>query len=954
MKVVKYSLYVVLTLFCLYLLCGFILIPYFVKSYATSYISQKDGNLSIEKVDFNPLNFHLNIKDLNLSSNKELVKFSDLSMDIKPFEIFSRVLHVDNVRIENLFLDYEIFENNQDSFSFLLDESNNDENNQTSDFKYKITNFTSLNAILNYKDKANKLSFKNSSDFKELFYDTNLSINNAKIKLHEISLKSNNKIFLQDLNVDFSSLKSDFKNADLNDLNIDANALEYSDKDTLAKIKNLKSSFDNFSFKNNQIFGIFSSKMSEFSMKFEKNKADFSDLSLQDTGLFFDVNKNILDFNSTLQMKKINFKNDILSANSNALNLKNINLELTKNVKISLKQGDLESINSKYKNSSFNIKKFDLSNLNFNGNDLVLQKTNADNIDIFIDLKDFDSQDSGKSDFVYKINDLNVKNANVKIKDEISTNSVKSINLSAKNITPKDTFAFEVKINDDNLKAELNGDLNMDKMTVEMKSKANLSNVNVFLPYVKEYVKISDLNGKIDFNADVQYDKNLKIQGLIKANNFVVKDEKNKLLAGFKQLDTNVYFNKNDLKLSKLNLNESKFSLVINKNNELEILNLFKNNNKTAEKSDKKNQKNDFNFEINGFNLKNGSFEFSDETMPFKTTITRINANINKIVNNKKSDLNFRAILPQGGFSQVSVSGYAFNPELNSTLSLKFRNFGLLAIQPYLEKYLGYEIKEGKLNLDLNYDVVGGKIKGTNNINIDNIELGDEKPSQYALDLPLKLALYILKDSENQIDLDLGISGDMQDPDFSYGKIVTQAVMKLMGDIVSSPFRFIGGLFASNDEIVVRFPHGISMPIDSNVTKYAQLAKLKPEIIFDLVPTYNEKTDASAMAKMKIEREILDFVDKENTTYENAVKTLFSKANLGEFIDEVSAKEALININKISQEMLVELANKRVLRFKDMLLKQGVLESQISINKVKNSGNSDDRNVKMLINLKMK
>src|SRR5690606_36254780 len=99
--------------------------------------------------------------------------------------------------------------------------------------------------------------------------------------------------------------------------------------------------------------------------------------------------------------------------------------------------------------------------------------------------------------------------------------------------------------------------------------------------------------------------------------------------------------------------------------------------------------------------------------------------------------------------------------------------------------------------LDLKYQVKNSRMQGENNMVLHDFALGKKVDHPGAMDLPLDLAVALLKDSSGRISLDLPISGDMNDPQFSYGAVIGQALRKVLTSLVSSPFRLLGKLAGS-------------------------------------------------------------------------------------------------------------------------------------------------------------
>ena len=66
----------------------------------------------------------------------------------------------------------------------------------------------------------------------------------------------------------------------------------------------------------------------------------------------------------------------------------------------------------------------------------------------------------------------------------------------------------------------------------------------------------------------------------------------------------------------------------------------------------------------------------------------------------------------------------------------------------------------------------------------------------------MNIAISLLKDSKGVIDINLPVSGNVDDPQFSIGSIVWNAFINLMTKAVTAPFSLLGALFNfSEDEI---------------------------------------------------------------------------------------------------------------------------------------------------------
>lgn len=134
-------------------------------------------------------------------------------------------------------------------------------------------------------------------------------------------------------------------------------------------------------------------------------------------------------------------------------------------------------------------------------------------------------------------------------------------------------------------------------------------------------------------------------------------------------------------------------------------------------------------------------------------------------------------------------------------LTARFDNIELSTFNPYSGKFAGYVIDKGKLSVLTHYRVENRRLDAQHTIRIDQLELGGRVDSPDATSLPLKLAIALLKDRHGVIDLDLPVSGSLDDPSFRVGPIVWKMFVNLLGRIVTAPFALIGSLFGGGEEL---------------------------------------------------------------------------------------------------------------------------------------------------------
>ncbi|TAL04721.1 MAG: DUF748 domain-containing protein, partial [Porticoccaceae bacterium] len=114
-------------------------------------------------------------------------------------------------------------------------------------------------------------------------------------------------------------------------------------------------------------------------------------------------------------------------------------------------------------------------------------------------------------------------------------------------------------------------------------------------------------------------------------------------------------------------------------------------------------------------------------------------------------------------YAPVTIVGEVNPFKAAPTLDMKlaFKNVEMTTLTPYSGVYAGHRIKQGQLSVDLHYQLENGQVLGQNHIVMNQMELGERVESPKATDLPLRLALALLKDSKGVIDLGLEVKGNI-------------------------------------------------------------------------------------------------------------------------------------------------------------------------------------------------
>lgn len=206
----------------------------------------------------------------------------------------------------------------------------------------------------------------------------------------------------------------------------------------------------------------------------------------------------------------------------------------------------------------------------------------------------------------------------------------------------------------------------------------------------------------------------------------------------------------------------------------------------------------------------------------------------------------------------VDISGRLnpLAPKLFLDIEGRTRGVDLPRLTPYSVKYAGYPIVKGKLSMEVKYKVADEKLTANNHLFLDQLTFGEKVDSPTATKLPVLLAVSLLTNSKGEIDINLPISGTLNDPKFSIGGIIIQVIVNVLTKIVTAPFALLASAFGGGEELgYVEFGAGSATLAPEQTKRIDTLAKalndrpaLKVDIIGRVDPPAD--TDGAKMAKL--------------------------------------------------------------------------------------------------------
>jgi uncharacterized protein involved in outer membrane biogenesis len=262
--------------------------------------------------------------------------------------------------------------------------------------------------------------------------------------------------------------------------------------------------------------------------------------------------------------------------------------------------------------------------------------------------------------------------------------------------------------------------------------------------------------------------------------------------------------------------------------------------------------------------VQNGTINFSDYFIKpnYTVNVTKLAGRVSGLSSQEGTvaDLDLRGAYAKS--APVHIKGQINPLAAKSYLDLQasVKGVDLTGFSPYAGKYAGYAIKKGLLSLDLAYHLKNNQLTADNKVFIDQFTFGEPVASPDATQLPVNLAISLLKNSRGEIEVNLPISGSLDDPQFSVGGLVMRVIVNLFTKAVTSPFALLGSMFGSGEELSkVDFEPGRARVGDLQAKTLETLVKALHErqsLKLEISGTVDPESDREGLKQAALERAV--------------------------------------------------------------------------------------------------
>jgi len=395
--------------------------------------------------------------------------------------------------------------------------------------------------------------------------------------------------------------------------------------------------------------------------------------------------------------------------------------------------------------------------------------------------------------------------------------------------------------------AELNSRMEMNMQTSDYKLfiKLNKLPINIIKPYLKGYYDVNQLEGTL--NSDIKISGNTNhlmsfiVSGKASIHNVVITNKLNEpvisggdMAVDMKKIDlANFQFIFNSIHMTNVGLNYIMHPTTDN------ITELYPATTDTTSSS----SSDPMVFKVDKMLAENTSIRFEDKTLrkPYELLIKNAGMVSENFDLNGTNQFKGEASLTSNGKLNYLWKGN-INDLSNQEIILKLINFDLKNLSPYSFHYTAYDLVEGNLRFETKNKITNNNIVSSNTIDVYKVNVS-KKHKEYKpeYNLPLRTALYILKDKNDKINFVVPVKGNINDPEFKYWRIVFKTLGNLMVKVVTSPFKFMGdALGLSNKDGMSSLPVS-ARNNEFTANEYAKIDELlstvaqKPAFNMDLI-----------------------------------------------------------------------------------------------------------------------
>lgn len=530
-----------------------------------------------------------------------------------------------------------------------------------------------------------------------------------------------------------------------------------------------------------------------------------------------------------------------------------------------------------------------------------------DLVERFITSNDTTSHDSDDEEIHYRIENIHVDSARIKYRETIIKSAFSFINANATCPLvawdePDHIYEFSTDLSSGGSLHSI-ANLNINTLLYTLQAEVEEVNLSPFLPYVQDAMKVNKMDGLVTLDFDLKGNINDPYAIALRANNILqnfslvdFQDDEltsvEKMTMGIDSVNTgeNIY----DWGALMMNKPYAKLELYTDGDNYTRLLK----DTLATSSSDSSivtpiDYSNPFRFliryaanivneyvmheyTIDSITVSNGRVLYNDYTLheKFTSDLDSLYIHSGKL-NSKDAQLKFLidCHLNKTGVIKADLSMDPHNLE-NLTLLYSAKNVRISSFSPYSVYYVAHPFADGLIYYDNETKILNHIIDSENKLEVKRIEVGKKVKNSTAMNLPLRLAVVILRDKDGNINLDLPVEGNLDDPNYHLGKVIWSVIKNLLVKAVTSPFKLLAAAVDADEEDIrsIQFEYladSLTKKQQKNLNMLARVLKVKPELKVQLVYKSGNADETEMLAAYEAKKRYvlkIDSVREEDPT----------------------------------------------------------------------------------------
>ncbi len=455
------------------------------------------------------------------------------------------------------------------------------------------------------------------------------------------------------------------------------------------------------------------------------------------------------------------------------------------------------------------------------------------------------------------------------------------------------------------------------------------------LPYLQQTMRLETLSGILDahihIDGEVEHIMNSVVKGTVELHSLDMRDDRKELVLSAENLLVD---------MAEVSLAESKYNLhqfsahgvstryVSEKDSSSNFTYLMKESEATPTDTVAAKGQTDtttMHLSIGKVDMQGIQVAYIDNALqiPFRYELNDISVTAKNFDPDKYNDIVIQGKLNVTGILDAHWKGN-FNDLSNLNLKIDLNSVELKDFTPYSMEYFAYPITSGILTFASQNVITSNMLKGTNGLDVFKCNV-DKKSTEVKpeMKVPLRLAVYVLKDRNDKIKIDLPVEGDIRSPKFSYKKIIISTLINLLVKVSLTPLDFLAGSmgFKADQLDEIEFTNMQEEFTSTQYDRFNQLSAIiqaKPDLSLELQQdiNYTQAIREQSLASLK-----QDYYLKKNPRNATDSLDMLDKAEIAKIRDNDPDLLKYAN-EQLSQPIEGDIYTKAIAIYKDRVNEQ--------------------------------